>query len=538
MGKQQHNREPSVLLAYGCPVNWDDMEGDDSTRFCDRCAQNVYNISAMSEKEAQEILRKNDAGERQCVRYFKRHDGTIVFDNCPVFLRPARDRLRWLRKSVSILCSIFLSAVSSPRAFSASPEQIANEPSSISSKGSIKEIRHLDSIDYGEFLGWPASSEIREQLQKLWKSTYPGYKASDTFHADDEMLERFSKQTQETGNVDLKELDKLKNFYVENRQFELAFHATAAEWLIRLKLDDVNINDAHVQQCLTEVEELRQKAINQILDRLEQDSSSQIYSFHECAGDALGLQKETRSLPSSVRIWNIGRLVSTTEESIKRLTAVLANRKEPGWKFTTARVKYQLQNKVNPITVECTPESLVADRVPFESFKIPTDWHQTERIATWPSGKESYHYAFEPNSNKEGVRLTIDWNGKSLRSERFGTPPEWTSMMTKPPHDLDAFELSFLRTVLKLENVDSNRFKLITARTTSWNGKTVIETEGETLPHKTPALRSYAVTFDIQLPVTAATICYSAPKNEFTKFKEAAIDAMRAVEWSRSPGSR
>jgi hypothetical protein len=50
------------------------MEGSDTVRHCGDCRTNVYNLSAMSEEEADRIVDMDEA----CVRYFYRPDGTIV----------------------------------------------------------------------------------------------------------------------------------------------------------------------------------------------------------------------------------------------------------------------------------------------------------------------------------------------------------------------------------------------------------------------------------------------------------------------------
>src|SRR5262249_46221013 len=67
------------------------MEGDDRVRFCGRCRKNVYNLSEMTEAEAQRLL--VDKEGRLCARLYRRRDGTVLTKDCPV-PRPWR-RLRW-----------------------------------------------------------------------------------------------------------------------------------------------------------------------------------------------------------------------------------------------------------------------------------------------------------------------------------------------------------------------------------------------------------------------------------------------------------
>lgn len=82
----------SVYIAEPCNVGFENMEGDDRVRFCGQCKLNVYNISQMTDKEAEKLIRESDG--RTCLRLYRRADGTIITDNCPVGLRAARARLR------------------------------------------------------------------------------------------------------------------------------------------------------------------------------------------------------------------------------------------------------------------------------------------------------------------------------------------------------------------------------------------------------------------------------------------------------------
>lgn len=58
------------------------MRGDDRKRFCGECNMNVYNLSWMTKYDAENLLRLSEG--RLCVRYFHRHDGTVLTKDCPV----------------------------------------------------------------------------------------------------------------------------------------------------------------------------------------------------------------------------------------------------------------------------------------------------------------------------------------------------------------------------------------------------------------------------------------------------------------------
>lgn len=99
-----------VTIDTPCTVDWNSMDGDDRIRFCGQCSMNVYNLSALSDREAEKLLSGSEG--RLCLRLYRRPDGTVITDNCPVGLRKIRNRIRMqvavvlaLLTSVSFLSS-------------------------------------------------------------------------------------------------------------------------------------------------------------------------------------------------------------------------------------------------------------------------------------------------------------------------------------------------------------------------------------------------------------------------------------------------
>lgn len=88
----------SIRVASPCRADWNAMQGDDKTRFCQSCAKNVYNLSAMSRREAEALVQAKEG--KLCVRFYERADGTVLTDDCPVGIkRLRRESLRpfaWL----------------------------------------------------------------------------------------------------------------------------------------------------------------------------------------------------------------------------------------------------------------------------------------------------------------------------------------------------------------------------------------------------------------------------------------------------------
>ena len=58
-----------------CSKDWNEMIGDERVRFCQGCEKNVYNLSAMSRREASRFVARNSG--KVCVRYVRLADGRV-----------------------------------------------------------------------------------------------------------------------------------------------------------------------------------------------------------------------------------------------------------------------------------------------------------------------------------------------------------------------------------------------------------------------------------------------------------------------------
>lgn len=109
--------EPSTFLdkigvATPCEASWDAMEGDERVRYCGSCRLSVYNLSAMSRREAEDLVRNRHgagAGERLCVKFFRRADGTLVTDECGRVRRALRRKALLIRTAAAALFALVLS---------------------------------------------------------------------------------------------------------------------------------------------------------------------------------------------------------------------------------------------------------------------------------------------------------------------------------------------------------------------------------------------------------------------------------------------
>lgn len=98
-----------VRVAAPCEENWDEMRGDERVRFCQRCSQNVYNLSAMTRREAERLV--IGAEGRLCVRFYRRRDGTMLTQNCPTGLIKLRRRVSRVASAVAAAGASFLAGV-------------------------------------------------------------------------------------------------------------------------------------------------------------------------------------------------------------------------------------------------------------------------------------------------------------------------------------------------------------------------------------------------------------------------------------------
>ncbi len=96
----------NIHVASPCPANWDEMYGDYRKRHCGACKMNVYNLSDMTRREAEDLLVNSEG--RLCVRFFRRADGSILTQNCPVGWAAVKRRVsRVATAAFSMIAGLF-----------------------------------------------------------------------------------------------------------------------------------------------------------------------------------------------------------------------------------------------------------------------------------------------------------------------------------------------------------------------------------------------------------------------------------------------
>ena len=96
-----------IRIAAPCNAEWKWMYGNDRVRFCGQCSQNVYNLSAMTTEEAEDLIRRTEG--TLCVRFYRRRDGSILTRNCTVGMQAIKERLTSTRTHIIAAILGFLS---------------------------------------------------------------------------------------------------------------------------------------------------------------------------------------------------------------------------------------------------------------------------------------------------------------------------------------------------------------------------------------------------------------------------------------------
>src|SRR6266571_2563781 len=103
------NNLNNVQVATPCPAEWEVMIGTERVRFCGQCQLNVYDLSSMSRREAESLIARTEG--RLCVRFYRRRDGSIITQDCPVGLRALKRRAQRIKRAVASSLLGFLAGI-------------------------------------------------------------------------------------------------------------------------------------------------------------------------------------------------------------------------------------------------------------------------------------------------------------------------------------------------------------------------------------------------------------------------------------------
>ncbi|HEY9774491.1 MAG TPA: hypothetical protein V6C81_11875 [Planktothrix sp.] len=152
-----------LMIAAPCQMSWQEMEGDEKKRLCHGCHKHVYNISEMTRKEANKFLLEN--GTTECMRLYRRADGTIITNNCPVGLRKLKQKIQSGMRLVAGFASLFLGFAPACKADSqynqplGLPAPVAETPKKeLQSDGAVKTDPNQWDSRHGYLLNYAAGS--------------------------------------------------------------------------------------------------------------------------------------------------------------------------------------------------------------------------------------------------------------------------------------------------------------------------------------------------------------------------------------------
>lgn len=111
-----NNPLAGVRVASPCAADWSRMMGDERVRFCGACSLNVFNLSAMTRAEAETLIARSEG--RLCVKFYRRRDGSIITQDCPVGLRAVRRRVSYIAKAICSMVFGLLAGLGVHEAFS------------------------------------------------------------------------------------------------------------------------------------------------------------------------------------------------------------------------------------------------------------------------------------------------------------------------------------------------------------------------------------------------------------------------------------
>src|ERR1051325_1717451 len=89
----------NLRIASPCPADWEKMVGNERVRHCSECNLNVYNLSAITERQVQELIAAS-RGKRLCTRLYRRADGTVLTQDCPWSFRAVTRKVSHLAAAV------------------------------------------------------------------------------------------------------------------------------------------------------------------------------------------------------------------------------------------------------------------------------------------------------------------------------------------------------------------------------------------------------------------------------------------------------
>jgi len=235
-----------VMIAAPCNIGWDTMVGNDRVRLCAGCNKNVYNTSRMTKSEIRELMSRS--GKLPCLRIYRRADGTMITEDCPVGLRRVRDA--W-KRGAKVAASIWTCLIS----ITGASAQNALTGKSLKTSQNVAESTQL-----------PNNKESAESKSSKFDSPT----TTTTTHEiaigpDFRSVDLFQKAMQAAADGQSQKADKLFRESIESlklRQNDSAFEAKIFKKYADFLRD--NNREKEANSVIQEAEEVRKKHQEQI----------------------------------------------------------------------------------------------------------------------------------------------------------------------------------------------------------------------------------------------------------------------------------
>ncbi|MEK6335303.1 MAG: hypothetical protein AABM67_10155 [Acidobacteriota bacterium] len=154
-----------VSVAAPCPADWEAMVGGDRVRFCGQCELNVYNLTAMTRDEAESLITRTEG--RLCLRFYRRKDGSIITEDCPVGLRALKRHARRIKQAVAASVLAFLTGIGANGAANKIGALLSNSPKPWGSAGRTLGVMAMPPDQKPEVVGKDHLQPLRDKRQRV-----------------------------------------------------------------------------------------------------------------------------------------------------------------------------------------------------------------------------------------------------------------------------------------------------------------------------------------------------------------------------------
>jgi len=204
----------------------------------------------------------------------------------------------------------------------------------------------------------------------------------------------------------------------------------------------------------------------------------------------------------------------------------LADAPEFGTKLRPGRTGAAKDADSVSIMLPCTAKNLALKHIPIKSIAVPAGWVQYE-------GTGRGCFAFHPDG-KEDVIFAIYWDGYHVPGSEQHT---MKNILRQPPHELSPQERYEFWNLFPQDKAGQD-FTFNLTKTVVWNGRKVIETQGEwpnTVEYRHEAgTTEYCLIYDLfGTGESAGEIYLRASKEDYPKYIDKAKECMKSIRWSR-----